>query len=83
MTRRLALPLGSFLKEVSQSVKFKIDRRGVELASRAKVHTYWNGSHPEDFRFDRPYLIVLQTRESRQPFFVMWVDNAELMQDSK
>jgi hypothetical protein len=81
--RNRALPPGSFIKEASQFVKFKIDRRGVELFSNVKLAHDWNGSHPEDFRFDRPYLIVLQNRDSRQPFFVMWVDNAELMQNAK
>src|SRR5262249_53566339 len=74
--RNRALPPGSFIKEASQFVKFRIDRRGVELFSSARIAHDWNGSHPEDFRFDRPYLIVLQNRDSRQPFFVMWVDNA-------
>jgi hypothetical protein len=81
--RNRALPPGSLIKEAWQFVKFKIDRRGVELFSGGLLGSDWNGSHPEDFRFDRPYLILLRNRQSRQPFFVMWVDNAELMQNVK
>ena len=82
--RNRGLPPGSFIKEVSLFVKFKIDRRGVELQSRAWIGTDWNGEpDPEDFRFNQPYLLILQNRESRLPFFVMWVDNAELMQNAK
>jgi hypothetical protein len=74
------LPAGSHIQEASQFIKFKMDRRGVELRSGAFVGGAWNGSHPEDFRFNAPYLIVLKNRECTHPFFVMWVDNAELLQ---
>lgn len=34
------------------------------------------------FHFDRPFLIYVKKREpAASPFFVMWVDNAELMQE--
>jgi hypothetical protein len=29
--------------------------------------------------FDRPFLVYMQKRGAEQPFFVMWVDNAELL----
>jgi hypothetical protein len=34
------------------------------------------------FHFDRPFLIYVKKRGADySPFFVMWVDNAELMQE--
>jgi hypothetical protein len=36
---------------------------------------------PRHLRFDRPFLICVKKREANAtPFFLMWVDNAELMQ---
>lgn len=36
---------------------------------------------PRHLRFDRPFLICVRKREpGATPFFLMWVDNAELMQ---
>ncbi len=32
-----------------------------------------------NFIFDRPFLIVVKKRGAERPFFVMWVDNAELL----
>ena len=32
------------------------------------------------FKFDRPFLVMLRKRGTEHPFFVMWVDNAELLQ---
>jgi hypothetical protein len=34
---------------------------------------------PRDFTFDRPFLIALKQRDVDDPFFLMWVANAELM----
>ena len=31
------------------------------------------------FFFNRPFLVILQKRNGKRPFFVMWVDNAELL----
>jgi hypothetical protein len=35
---------------------------------------------PKKLHFDRPFLIYLKKRDAARPFFVMWVDNAELLQ---
>ena len=55
---------------------FKLDKGGVELASHAGDIMK---EGPRRFYFDRPYLIILKKRGAEQPFFVMWVENAELM----
>ena len=38
-----------------------------------------NGHMPVRYHFNQPFLIVLQKREAKYPFFVMWADNAELL----
>jgi hypothetical protein len=72
------------VEAVYQSIQFKMDRKGAYVASVVTV-TLPNG-HPEadpnpnHYLFDRPFLIVMKKRGVRQPFFVMWVDSAELLQ---
>ena len=34
---------------------------------------------PRESIFDRPFIIYMQKRGAEHPFFVMWVDNAELL----
>jgi hypothetical protein len=34
---------------------------------------------PRRFVFDRPFLIYLQQRQAKQPYFVMWVENPEVL----
>ena len=32
------------------------------------------------FRLDRPFLIIFQKRGAKHPFFVAWLENAELLE---
>ena len=62
--------------EAKQWIKFKLDRCGAMLESEAIVATFAIGKY---FIFDRPFLVYMKKRDREQPFFVMWVDNAELL----
>lgn len=75
-----------YLAKVFQFVDFKLDRFGSRVESGAQIRSYMlNGhAHPEDtdpthYYFDRPFLIMMKKRGAKHPFFVMWVDNAELL----
>jgi hypothetical protein len=59
-----------------QRIKFKLDRCGAMLESEAIIAA---AAIPRYFIFNRPFLIYIKKRECEQPFFVMWVDNAELL----
>jgi hypothetical protein len=59
-----------------QEIKFKLDRCGAMLESEATIMV---ASIPRYFRFNRPFLVYIKNRDSEKPFFVMWVDNAELL----
>jgi hypothetical protein len=62
--------------EARQSIKFKLDRYGAALESEATIEA---SAIPRYFRFNRPFLVYMKKRDCEQPFFVMWVDNAELL----
>ena len=61
-----------------QEIRFRLDKSGVELQSSADLKLLGGGA--EDLRLNRPFLLYLKKRGADQPFFVMWVDNAELLQ---
>jgi hypothetical protein len=65
-----------YLSKAFQSIYFRLDRAGADLKSEAGP-TAGAGTH--HYYFDQPYLIVIRKRGAANPFFVMWVDNAELM----
>jgi len=62
--------------EAKQWIKFKLDRYGAILESEAQIVF---GGSPICLRFNRPFLVYIKKRNCEQPFFVMWVDNAELL----
>lgn len=67
---------GYYIFKAIQSIRFKLDRSGAELASEAQVPCKPMATY---FVCDRPFLIVAKRRGAERPFFVMWVDNAELL----
>ena len=64
------------IAKAMQTIRFKLDRSGAELASEAQMPCKPMATH---FVFNRPFLIVVKKRGAERPFFVMWVDNAELL----
>lgn len=77
---------GNFIFEAIQKIDFSLSRTGVVLKSMAVMATAASRSpeqlaKPRHLRFDRPFLICVKKRQAdATPFFLMWVDNAELMQ---
>jgi hypothetical protein len=66
----------SYVDQAFQVVQFRLDKGGAELRSQAGIVVKFG---PRFFHFDRPYLIYMKKRDAKEPFFVMWVDNTELM----
>jgi hypothetical protein len=60
-----------------QIISFRLDRSGVILESEAIFAAF--EAMPREFILNKPFLIYLKKRDTEQPFFVMWVDNAELL----
>lgn len=68
--------LGQSIEGAFQDIRFRLDRSGAELESEAKVLMM---PIPRHFIFDGPFLVIMKERNARHPFFVMWVDNSELL----
>ncbi|MBN1919240.1 MAG: hypothetical protein JW889_15155 [Verrucomicrobia bacterium] len=78
---------GNWLDPAWQMIEFKLDRAGAVLRSEATIKEVPGEVEPRRFVFDRPFLILMRKRQEGKhpseyttaPFFVMWVDNAELL----
>ncbi|MBN1766704.1 MAG: hypothetical protein JW860_15725 [Sedimentisphaerales bacterium] len=59
-----------------QEIQFQLDRSGAGLESVSCVVSASKRMH---YVFDGPFLLYMKHRQSEYPFFVLWVDNAELL----
>jgi hypothetical protein len=69
----------SGLLETSQVIEFRLDRSGASVASESFIKSPSTAGMGRRFSFTRPFLIAMRNRGEAEPYFVMWVDNAELL----
>jgi hypothetical protein len=67
---------GLHIDAAIQTIQFRLDRSGAELDTEAKVYVKPAASY---FHVNRPFLIYLMKRGGQRPFFVAWIENAELL----
>jgi len=76
---------GYIILEALQMIDFALSRTGVTLKSYAIgaiAYVPRQIEEPRYFYFNRPFLVYVKKRQGgTNPFFVMWVDNAELMKE--
>lgn len=64
---------------VQQKIDFRLDRYGVELEVEVRAEGVKDGAGGDiDYIFDGPFLLSLRVRGRTDPFFLLWVRNADL-----
>ncbi len=66
------------IERAGQTIRFQLDERGAVLKSNAFMVCV-KCAPPIDCIFDKPFLLMLRYGNSPQPYFAMWVDNAEIL----
>ncbi len=69
--------LGQRIDVATQEIVFRLDRSGAEVSAEAKTYML---PVPSLYHIEGPFLVYMKKRGAETPFFVMWVDNAELLQ---
>lgn len=76
---------GWTIAKALQDTRFKLDEKGAVLKSKAFIMAMKGeapapgNSKPRMFIFDKPFLIYLKQKIGKYPYFVLWVNNPELM----
>jgi hypothetical protein len=60
-----------------QRIDFRLDTTGATLTSESVIEPT---SDPRRFYADRPFLVLMRRRGMKQPFFMLWVENGELLE---
>jgi len=76
LSGKIVIDVGQPIIEAFQMIEFRLDRAGAAVRSESYMATL---SIPTHFSLDHPFLLYMQKRGAERPFFVMWVDNAELL----
>ena len=76
---------GYSIKGAEQDIMFGLDEKGAIIKSEAVLPAPADAPppQPKSLLFDRPFLLCLKKKSAEYPYFMMWVDNAELMEKWK
>lgn len=67
-----------YIDDAFQNIRFQLTERGVELKSEGGF-TSAPRSIPPEVIFDQPFLLALIEEGAKEPYFLMWIANAELL----
>ena len=71
------------ISKAIQNTSFKLNEKGAILKSEAKIimleSCIMQQYKPKRLIFDKPFLIYLKEKQSKNPYLVIWVDNTELL----
>ncbi len=71
---------GYWIAEAVQTVRFRLDEKGVLLKSEARIVCGAESmTGPKRLVFDRPFLLYLKEKGAKYPYLAIWVGNTELM----
>ncbi|GIM30127.1 hypothetical protein CPJCM30710_27930 [Clostridium polyendosporum] len=70
------------LASAIQRIDFSLTEKGAQLKSKAEI-SLTKSAHileaPKKLIFDKPFLLYMKEKDNTKPYFVMWVDNPEIM----
>jgi hypothetical protein len=70
-----------FVDEARQDIDFRMDEYGVTVDSEARFVIEKKGPPPDHklLVFNKPFMLYLKKKDGTHPYFVVWVENEELM----
>lgn len=69
-----------FISKAMQVTKFRLDKTGATLKSKAVIiATRSIARGMKVMVFDKPFMLILREKKSKNPYFVVWVDNPEIL----
>jgi hypothetical protein len=72
---------GYVVAQAAQSILFRLDEEGAVLKSEAVIAGKLSEpmERPDVFVFDRPFLVALIQKDAKEPYFLAWIANPDLM----
>jgi hypothetical protein len=70
-----------YLANAQTIVRFRLDEKGVTLEGENPLGRSLEKPKPRHFVLDKPLLVFMKQRKSNSPYFAMWVENDEVMEE--
>ncbi|MCE1246973.1 MAG: hypothetical protein LWY06_10030 [Firmicutes bacterium] len=69
------------IAKAQQVTKFKLDKTGAFLKSKAEILMVKGMANFESKKliFNKPFLLYMKEKKGKNPYYMMWVDNPEVM----
>jgi len=71
------------IAKAQQNIRFQLDERGGVLKSHSLIFSIFSIAPVSHLIFDAPFLVMIRYGDSPQPYFALWVDNAEILVPAK
>lgn len=73
------------IAEMFENIKFDMDQTGAKVENEAAIvmketASMMEPAKPKNFLFDKPYWIIMKRTNSQNPYFILGVNNTELME---
>jgi len=73
-----------FIGRAIQIINFDLNESGITVESIAETYSsLCYIREPKKLIFDKPFLIIIKEKEKEEPYFLMWINNTELMSIKK
>ncbi|MDA3839681.1 MAG: hypothetical protein PF572_01195 [Patescibacteria group bacterium] len=73
-----------FIAQMFENIKFDMDEKGARVENEAAIVMPGNAvmkpQDPRNFILDEPYWIIMKRSDSQKPYFILGVNNTELME---
>ncbi len=69
------------ISKACQSIKFSLNEKGAKLKSEARIEGTKSAAvvDPKNLVFDKPFLLMLREKGSKEPYLAIWVENSEIL----
>lgn len=73
-----------FIAQMFENIKFDMDEKGARVENEAVIvmvaSAMMEPEKPKNFILDKPYWVVMKRADSQNPYFILGVNNVELME---
>ena len=73
-----------FIAQMFENIKFDMDEKGARVENEAVIgmrdSVMMEPKKPKNFILDKPYWVVMKRTDSQNPYFILGVNNVELME---